>query len=285
MTAGVTMPFVVTLTGTGIPDPAPGRAGPGVLVEVAGKSLQFDAGRATVLRLVEAGSGPEQLDALFLTHHHSDHCSGLVDLVLTRWVRRAPDLTIVAPDGPLTRFGSRFLDAWDDDIAVRREVTGRPALAVDWRPFTGSREPEVVWASDGVEVSAVLVEHAPVESAVAYRVAHAGRSVVISGDTIVCPAVEEMAEGADLLVHEAALAQGADHGVAKAVFDYHADPRELGALAERAGVRKLMLTHLLPPPATDAEEAAFRAAVREGGFRGELVVGHDLITHTIGEAG
>ena len=78
------MTTTVVLTGTGMPHAQPGRAGPGVMVRHGELVLQFDAGRATVLRLVEAGVRPGDVDAVFITHHHSDHLTGLVDLVFTR---------------------------------------------------------------------------------------------------------------------------------------------------------------------------------------------------------
>lgn len=101
-----------------------------------------------------------------------------------------------------------------------------------------------------------------------------------SGDTIVCPEMEDLARGCDVLVHEAArgalLRRMGERW--QRVADYHADTVELGALAARAGVRVLVLTHLIPGPATPAEEAAFADDVREGGFAGEVVVGRDLTT-------
>ena len=93
----------VILTGTGVPHPRPGRAGAGVLVRCDGVALQFDAGRATVLRLVEAGTSPSDLSALFVTHVHSDHVVDLPDVVMTRWVQKqlasSAPLPIVAPEG------------------------------------------------------------------------------------------------------------------------------------------------------------------------------------------
>ncbi|MFZ9157139.1 MAG: hypothetical protein ACO230_03505, partial [Ilumatobacteraceae bacterium] len=63
----------VILTGTGVPHPAPGRAGAGVMVRHGDVSLQFDAGRGTVMRMMEAGVAPVDLTAQFVTHYHSDH--------------------------------------------------------------------------------------------------------------------------------------------------------------------------------------------------------------------
>lgn len=78
------MGTAVVITGTGVPHVAPGRAGPGVLVSCGDVHIQFDAGRATALRLVEAGVRAGDLDALFVTHHHSDHLTGLTDVLFAR---------------------------------------------------------------------------------------------------------------------------------------------------------------------------------------------------------
>ncbi len=86
----------VTLTGTGVPHPSPGRAGPGVLIRHGAVALQFDAGRGTVLRLSEAGVACHDLDALFVTHVHSDHVVDLADVVMTRWIQGT-----LHPAGPL----------------------------------------------------------------------------------------------------------------------------------------------------------------------------------------
>src|SRR5215813_7899788 len=113
----------VILTGTGVPHPTPGRAGAGTLVRAGQVAVQVDAGRATALRLAEAGTHPARLDALFLTHVHSDHVHDVPDLTMTRWLSQKMQATgplpIVAPDGPTARYVRRMLAPFDDDIALR----------------------------------------------------------------------------------------------------------------------------------------------------------------------
>jgi ribonuclease Z len=199
----------VTLTGTGVPHPAPGRAGAGVLVRHGDVALQFDAGRGTVGRLTDVGVGMQQLDALFITHAHSDHVVGLADLVMTRWLqgtlRAAGPLPIVAVEGQATRFAHRMLDPFVDDIAVRVEHVQPAPPVLDIRRFALPATPTEVWRSDDerVTVDAVRVHHEPVHEAVAYRVTTPTATVVISGDTRVCAEVGDLAQGADVLVHEA----------------------------------------------------------------------------------
>ena len=280
------MPTEVVLTGTGVPHPRPGRAGAGVLVRHGDLALQFDAGRSTVLRLMEAGASPHTLTALFVTHVHSDHLVGLPDVAMTRWIQQQLEptgpLVVVAPEGTSARFVQRMLDPYDDDIAVRREHVDAGPVEVDLRTFAVPASGEVVWTSDdgAVRVLAVGVHHEPVPEAVAYRVEAPDAVVVISGDTRVCDEVESLARGADLLVHEAcrssALAPVIAGTVFETIFSYHADTVPLGAMAERVGVPHVVLTHLIPPPDTTVDTEAFAQDLRDGGYTGQITVGEDL---------
>jgi ribonuclease Z len=281
----------VVLTGTGVPHPRPGTAGAGTLVRTGDIALQFDAGRSTVMRLMEAGTPPHALTAVFLTHVHSDHVVGLPDVAMTRWIQqqlaRTGPLVVVAPEGVATRFVQRMLEPYEVDLHLREEHVGAPPIEVDLRTFAVSSEPELVWVSgDGsVRVLAVAVHHEPVPEAVAYRVETPDGVVVISGDTRVCAEVEALAAGADVLVHEAcrssALASQIAGTVFETIFSYHADTVALGALAASSGVSHLMLTHLIPPPSSAEDAAAFEEDVRRGGYEGRVTVGEDLVSFTL----
>jgi ribonuclease Z len=276
----------VTLTGTGVPHPAPGRAGAGVLVRHGDTALQFDAGRGTTIRLTEAGCGVHQLDAVFITHAHSDHVVGLADLVMTRWVQSTlhgtGPLPIVAVEGQATRFAATMLDAYADDIEMRVEHVQPAPPTLDIRPFALPSTPTEVWRSDdgSVRVESVRVHHEPVHEAVAYRVTSPVATVVISGDTRVCDEVRDLAAGADVLVHEACRVSAMAASIAgtpfETIFSYHADTVALGGLAAAAGVGHLMLTHLIPAPTNPEEEATFASDIREGGYDGDLTIGRDL---------
>lgn len=286
------MTTTVTLTGTGVPHPAPGRAGSGTLVRCGDVALQFDAGRGTVMRLAEAGCEPSALTAVFVTHVHSDHLVGLADVVMTHWVlqqvRTTGPLVVVAPRGAPARFVDRMLEPYEDDIALRMAHVQPEGPHFEHVGFRASGEPVEVWeSSDGsVHVDAVAVHHEPVPDAVAYRVRTPDGAVVISGDTRVCGEVERLASGARLLVHEACRTTPLASVIAgtrfEHIFDYHADTVPLGGLAERAGVPHVVLTHLIPAPDTPEQESAFEQDLRDGGYSGTVTVGCDLMTFTLG---
>ena len=274
----------VTLTGTGVPHPAPGRAGAGVVVRSGDVVIQFDAGRGTVIRLTEAGLAMHQLNALFLTHVHSDHVIDLADVILTRWIQQtmypSGPLPIVCPSGLPTRFVNRILEAYDDDIDLRVHHVQPGPPKMDVRSFEPSPRPIEVWRSGDVIVSAVAVHHEPVPDSVAYRIDTPDGAVVISGDTRVCAEVEQLSRGAKILVHEACRvktmrALTAGPGMDN-IFDYHADTQQLGEMAARAGVPHLVLTHLIPVPRNEKDVASFERDVREGGYQGLVTVGRDL---------
>ena len=285
------MSLTVTLTGTGIPLPNNNRAGGGVLVQTGELNLQFDAGRATSMRLSALGLFPTDIDVVFLTHHHSDHLQGLDDLVFTRQIRR-PDGSIllgnslfhvIAPDGPIRYFLDHLLDSWKSDFEVRSQNRNEPfAPTLEAKFFKPSSTAQVIWEQGDVKVSASTVQHDPVRPAVGYRVDSPDGSVVVSGDTSVCDEILELANGAHVLVHEAMLTDVTNRR-SPHIVHYHSDSVALGELAMKAGVKKLMLTHLIPPPEAveggiDAGVAKYEQQIRQGGFTGELFVGEDLMS-------
>jgi ribonuclease Z len=79
--------FRVTLLGTGTPKPQADRFGPSTLIEAGGQKLLIDAGRGATIRLPQIGVPLGRIDALLITHYHSDHTVGIPDLWLTGWLQ------------------------------------------------------------------------------------------------------------------------------------------------------------------------------------------------------
>src|SRR4029079_8301920 len=128
----------------------------------------------------------------------------------------------------------------------RGQVAQGAARSVALVAFAAGSEPVEVWRSGDVVVSAIAVHHEPVLPAVAYRIDGPSGSVVVSGDTRVCPEVERLAAGVDVLVHEVCLrafAQAMADTHYGTIAEYHADAVALGASAERGGVKTLDINH------------------------------------------
>ena len=282
----------VTITGSGCPIPDPDRAGPGALVRYDDMTMQFDVGRSTVQRLTATDTWIPDLTAVFITHHHSDHLTGLADLVLTYWTMdrtdNRPALPIVAPDAEAGRYISTVLDGWGDDIAVRAMHARRETRpAFDLQTFPIPNELSEVWRRGDVAVSSMQVRHEPCPNSFGYRVDTPDGSVAITGDTRVCDEVVELAAGVDVLVYEAmrfsAMRQLPPHR--HYVMDYHADCVLIGAQAAELGVPTLVLTHLIPAPRDEAGRQAYVDEVRAGGYEGEIIVADDLDSVVVGSGG
>ena len=146
-------------------------------------------------------------------------------------------------------------------------------------------DPVIIYPTDanGVQISCILVQHAPVFPAMAYRVDTPTGSIVISGDTGPCDNVVRLAEGADVLVHEvidvAFLAERVAKlpnrdGIIKHLTESHTSPADAGRIAQRAGVKTLVMSHLVPGD-DEIAEADWESRARPY-FDGEVVCGVDL---------
>jgi ribonuclease Z len=270
------------ITGTGYPPPDAFRAGPGVLVIAdGGITIQFDCGRGTTMRHAALRVSPAHIDAVFLTHYHSDHVSGLPDLALSRWevnygVPYRP-LEVVAPSGPTAEFARRMLEPYQDNLHVRSGHTAPSdsECSVIVREFEpDARRPKLVWRKSHVRVYAIKVRHEPVVNAVAYKVCTPRGNIVISGDTRVCSAIKRLSSrNTHTVIHEAILP--ADEKVG--LHSYHANTFELGRQMSRVNIEHLVLTHLIPPPNCKEDEQRFIDSVRQGGFQGRITVAQDLM--------
>lgn len=272
----------VVLLGTGGPAPDPTAFGPATTVVVGSRVFVFDAGVGIVRRLMAAGLPPTGVTALFVSHLHSDHTLGYPDLIFTTWVmgRRAP-LQVYGPPG-LQRMTDDLLAAWkeDEDIRVNGlERENRAFLAVHVHEIRSG----VVYDSGGVRVTAIPVLHGSWPVAFGYRVETPTRTIVLSGDTRYAPALERAAHGADILVHEVyapIAAQPEDRPGGNEwpqyIREFHTSAEEVGRLAAAAQPKLLVLNHVLWGRGQSKDEQQLLAAVRRGGFKGRVVVGHDL---------
>lgn len=231
-----------------------------------------DAGRGATLRAIEAGLDLGRLATVFITHHHSDHLCDLAAVATARWSAGAHGpLVVVAPVGPAAQFARRCLDAYADDCFHGQADPGatvRPQIEV--RGFVAAVDQAEVWDDGRFRIGAALVDHHPIAPAVGYRIDLAeGPAVAVSGDTVVCRGIEQLAAGAQVLVHEAVLTARANSDL----LEWNASAASVARMASAAGVDTLVLTHLLPAPVADEYERE----VREAGWLGPLHVATDLL--------
>lgn len=269
----------LVLLGTGMPRPNPEASGPATAVVLGDRLFLFDAGPGVMRQLAAAGLSIKGATAVFVTHLHSDHTLGLPDLIFTSWVMgRQKPMAVYGPHG-LRAMTDHITAAWREDITIRTDGLERE-VAGGWKVKVREIAAGVVYDSGGVRVTAIPVDHGDWKEAYGYRIDAGGRSFVISGDTRSSAALRAAARGADVLVHEAypelRLAPedrpGGENWPAY-MKAFHTSDVEVGALAAAAGVKQVVLHHLVRMNGTDEE---LIAGVRRGGFKGPVVVGKDL---------
>jgi ribonuclease Z len=272
------MEFV--LLGTGCPQCDPTRLGPSNLVRHDGRAFLIDCGSGVTQRLVEAGTPGAALDAVLLTHLHSDHVVDLYQLIISSWHQgRMRPQRILGPPGT-RRFVDGTMALWESERAQRIAHEKRPSTAAFEIEVT-EIAPGTVWDADGIRIAAVAVAHQPVRHALGFVFEAGGARIAFSGDTAFCPALIEAARGADALVHECFLHREMTPGPSRSaeglrnVASYHTLSGEVGRVAREAGVGVLVLNHFVP---TRFDRAALIAEVRES-WRGPLVVGEDLMRY------
>ncbi len=265
----------VVLLGTGYPRPDTLRAGPSTAIVVNEKIFVVDVGRGVTQRFVGAGLSFRNIKAVLLTHLHSDHTSGLPDLFNTSWIfGRYKLLQLYGPAGT-QQLADALLKFFEYDIHIRRDLTEKHpggGATINVHIVTEG----IVYQDEEVKITAFLVDHEPVEPAYGYRFDAGGKSIVISGDTRPTPNLIRHAKGVDILVHEAYLPEHFDKAdspeVAARLKHYHTSADEVGQVARDAGVKLLVLTHLIPANA----EQTFLERVGKY-YKGKTIVGNDLM--------
>jgi len=283
--------FKVTLLGTASPSPRPTRFGPSTLVEAGDQKLLFDAGRGVPIRMWQIKVPMGKLDALFITHFHSDHVSGIPDLWLTGWLgpefgRRAAPFRVIGPTGTKTLM-ENIEKAFAADIKIRLEDEKLPPAGIAIAPEEFDKD-DVVFERNGVKVTAFEVDHGPgIKPAYGYRVDYKGRSVVISGDTRYNENVIKYGTGSDLLIHEVGSARKElmVNLFAQRIIGHHTTPSEAGQVFARAKPKLAVYTHIVLLSSATIPEPTLGDVVAETRqtYDGPLEVGEDLMAFEIGD--
>ncbi|MSO42503.1 MAG: MBL fold metallo-hydrolase [Solirubrobacterales bacterium] len=276
--------------------PDPKRGNPCLAVIAGERVFIVDAGERASETLTRMRIEPGRIEAVLLTHFHSDHIGGLGSLTIQRWVaeQTTTRMRVIGPPGverviagynEAFALDSGYRTAHHGEAVARSEIGGMTA-----EPFSFPQGADsIVVLDDGaLKITAFEVDHSPAEPAVGYRFDYKGRSLVVSGDTSYSPVLVRVAAGADLLIHDALspeltklvgdAAAAAGLAARAKIFadipDYHASPGEAADAAREAGVGALALTHIVPPLPLKALQGPFLGDARER-FTGPLWIARD----------
>jgi len=286
--------------GSSSPMPDPHRAKACIAVSAGGKIYIVDTGPQSYGNIALWRLPIEHIGGVFLTHFHSDHIGDLGEFNMNSWAlgRTAP-LDVYGPPG-VERVVAGFSEAYTLDQGYRTAHHGAALMSPDsWKMIahaialngepTAARDRTAIAFDDGaLKVTAIEMNHSPVEPAYGYRFDYKGRSIVISGDTARHPPLAKAAQAADVLFHEAQ----AQHMVQKLqeitgeagtarltkilhdIQSYHTAPVEAAALANEAKVKLLVFYHFTPPVLNIVAETIFTRgldAIRPDGW----LISHD----------
>lgn len=264
----------VAVCGSSAPLPSTQRAKACVAVFAGGKFYVVDAGPESVENLVLWGIPLSEIGGVLLTHYHSDHIGELGELQLQTWAAgRTQPLPVYGGPG-VEDIVDGFNRAYRLDQGYRTEHHGEAvmpskawglvAMTIDLQAApTPAKDRTRVFIDDGeLRITAIEVDHAPIEPAYAYRFDYRGRSAVITGDYKEHPPMIRAAQGADLMLSEAlsrsmtrtleraskAAARDNTAAIMHDIQDYHISPEEAAGMANAAGVGLLAFYHLSPAP-------------------------------------
>ena len=269
----------VTLLGTGCPSVDATRYGPSLLIGGERSKLLVDCGSGVTQRLVAAGCPGRDVDALLITHLHSDHVVDLYQLIISSWhAGRQRPQRIYGPPGT-RRYVDGLMELWRSEREQRIAHERRPstvAFEIEVEEIAGERTLRI----GEISVDVVAVDHRPVRHAFGFVFSAGGGRVAVSGDTTYCPDLVSAARDVDLLVHEVFIHAELPvvPGVRSAetienVASYHTLSDVVGKVAAEANAKCLMLTHFVPPR---FDRRALLAEVRKS-YPGPVVIGEDLM--------
>ena len=263
----------VAVCGTSAPLPSKDRAKACVAVIAGGKIYVVDTGPESVENLMLWNLPLARVDGVLLTHFHSDHIGDLGELNLQTWAAGRPSPLVVHGGPGVEEVVAGFNQAYRLDQGYRTAHHGAAMMPAQTWPLAahpvilegspeGMARTATVLDDGAMKITAIELSHGPVRPAYAYRFDYKGRSVVVTGDTSAHQPLAVASRGADVMVAEAlarpmirtlettARDLGRDRvaAIMHDIQDYHASPGEMAALANDAGVRLLVLYHLLPAP-------------------------------------
>ncbi len=275
----------ITLLGTGCPIANPDRYGAGNLIRSGEQTFLIDVGSGVTQRLLEAGASSAAIDALFITHMHSDHLVDLYQLLMSSFHQsRDVPHRIFGPPG-IAKFTDGLMELWREERELRIKHEKRASNAAFDVEVTEFEE-GVIWDQGGLRVTAVRVEHAPIRHAFGFVFEADCQKVVFSGDTKYCQALIDAAQGADALIHEVFVhvdtmpLTGARTAAGRAsVQNYHTVSDQVGKVAAESKAKCLILNHFVPP----RFDRDFLLDTVRADYPGPIIIGEDLMRFDIGK--
>ncbi|WP_077959617.1 MBL fold metallo-hydrolase [Ensifer adhaerens] len=273
---------LVLLGSKGGPAIRPGGPWPtSSLLHIGGRTVVVDCGLGVTRGLTDAGVALKTLDLIVVTHLHSDHVLELGPLIHTAWTAGLSQPVRVFGPAGTRAYWQGFLQSMAFDIDIRIVDEGRPNLRmlVEVIEFAEGE----IFSENGLTLSSLRVDHPPVTDCFALRFDHGEGSVVFSSDTAHFPPLADFSKGADILVHEAMLAEGVDRLVARTgngarlkehLLASHSFAEQAAAIATAAGVGRLVLHHLIPADDPEISEVHWIAAARKN-WAGALTIAAD----------
>jgi ribonuclease BN (tRNA processing enzyme) len=273
----------ITLLGTGTPILEPNRQGSALLVEEGDVKLLFDAGRGVTTQLAKIGIEPQQIDLVFITHHHHDHVGNLGEFLLASWHNgRETQLNVYGPPGTTDIVAALLGQVYARDI-VFALFTVKDMTDIRELVRVHDIAPGVVYEGDKWRVLAAYVDHGnglglsqEEWPCMGYHLEAEEKVVAISGDAVACDGLNSLARDADVLIQCCYLAEDEITNRAFRRLARHviASSEQVGKIAAHNKVKKLVLTHIRPKP-----EAMMRALVRDvrNGYDGDILLGEDLM--------
>jgi ribonuclease BN (tRNA processing enzyme) len=244
----------------------------------------IDCGNGVARQLAFADVPLSTLRHVFLTHQHSDHNADYGNLIWLAWAAGLSTRVDAWGPPPLTKMTKLFFEMNAYDIDTRIANEGRVPL-VPLVHVHELAEGGLVMRDENVRITATLVRHPPVVPAFAYRFDAADRSIVISGDTAPSDNLRKLAQRADVLVHSVLYVPAVDRLVARvpnaknlkaSIIAHQTSAEDAGQLAQAAGVKTLVLSHLVPADDPAVTDQMWIDAARTH-FRGSVIVGKDLL--------
>ncbi len=253
-----------------------------------GAAYVLDCGMGCTDNYARTGIPFRALNSIFITHHHADHNIEYGPLLIIGWIQGMKNGVRAFGPPPLKQMTEDFMKAYKTTVDFWAEdLKMQPLTSVTVSEVSGVGP---VMQDDNVKVSAILVEHPPVKPALGYRFDFKDRSIAFSGDTAPLDAVADMAKGADVLVHETMYLPAVETYIKDQIakgrpvkFEPfmahmkadHTPVEDVGRIAQKAGVKTLVLSHLTPAIDSISDDTWRAPAAKY--FKGEIIVGKDLM--------